>query len=136
MTCEICFRFGGCIGCESSSIVKIAIELPIRNFITEYTPGTKNKKTYLYEIQKGRCYICGEIIAKSKMTIDHIIPKSKGGTMRVDNIALACSDCNAFKSSSSIKSLIKRLEKRGQKKHSENLILFWEHFKDYKSKNL
>jgi 5-methylcytosine-specific restriction endonuclease McrA len=38
-----------------------------------------------------RCQYCGSTRA---LTIDHIIPRSKGGTHTWDNVAIACETCN------------------------------------------
>lgn len=41
------------------------------------------------------CPCCGE---KKKLTIDHIVPISKGGSDDIDNIQPLCSNCNNKKS--------------------------------------
>jgi 5-methylcytosine-specific restriction endonuclease McrA len=46
------------------------------------------------KIQKGRCYYCGQ---KKKLTIDHIVPLSRGGSNWPSNIVLACGSCNSKK---------------------------------------
>jgi 5-methylcytosine-specific restriction endonuclease McrA len=38
-----------------------------------------------------RCQYCG---SSKQLTIDHIIPRSKGGTHTWDNVAIACETCN------------------------------------------
>jgi 5-methylcytosine-specific restriction endonuclease McrA len=45
---------------------------------------------------KGRCYYCGE---KCKsLTLDHIVPISKGGRHSLDNLVMSCQPCNRNKS--------------------------------------
>lgn len=41
-----------------------------------------------------QCQYCGEIFGERKLTIDHIIPLSKGGTHEWCNVVAACSRCN------------------------------------------
>lgn len=41
----------------------------------------------------GRCVYCGD----PADTIDHVIPRSKGGTDDLDNLVPACRDCNSRK---------------------------------------
>lgn len=72
-----------------------------------YTTNKKKrfKRQRLFEKQRGACYYCGKpmLLAKgpadarlrpSFATIDHVIPKAKGGTMCYDNCVLACQACN------------------------------------------
>ncbi|MBE9114491.1 HNH endonuclease [Lusitaniella coriacea LEGE 07157] len=40
------------------------------------------------------CQYCG---SKKKLTLDHVIPRSKGGKHRWDNVVTACERCNAKK---------------------------------------
>ncbi len=46
------------------------------------------------------CQYCGK---KSDLTIDHVIPRSKGGQDRWDNVVVACLKCNVGKGSKSVK---------------------------------
>lgn len=48
----------------------------------------------IYKAQKGRCYYCGK---KAKLTVDHIVPLSRGGTNDPSNIVGACEHCNSSK---------------------------------------
>lgn len=56
----------------------------------------------------GRCLYCNIKLAPSKITIDHVIPRSLGGTTSFSNCVVACSACNGKKSS-------KTLEQAGMK---------------------
>lgn len=61
-----------------------------------YTKLHKNKPTRsaIYERDGHKCQYCG---STRKLTIDHIVPKSKGGTDDWDNLVVACSSCNIKK---------------------------------------
>lgn len=48
----------------------------------------------LRKSQHDRCYYCGK---KQKLTVDHIVPLSRGGSNSPDNIVLACRSCNSSK---------------------------------------
>lgn len=48
----------------------------------------------LWNEQHGFCAICGEEMALSEVTIDHIIPVSQGGSNRRANMRAAHAHCN------------------------------------------
>lgn len=43
------------------------------------------------------CYYCGEMTSGKKAHIDHMIPLSKGGSHRPDNLCASCPTCNLSK---------------------------------------
>lgn len=59
----------------------------------------KTKKRKVYDLTNGKCYICDKHHEfKSKAyNIDHIKPKCEGGTNCLDNLKIACIDCNTNK---------------------------------------
>ncbi len=66
--------------------------------------GKVNRKSYSKDTRKliylhagGRCELCGRKILLDDMTIDHIIPLSKGGEDDVENLSCTCYPCNLFK---------------------------------------
>jgi len=64
----------------------------------EYKQGTLfgwEVRAYLLERFQRRCAYCGG--ATGPFEVEHIIPKSRGGTDRVSNLALACHACNQAK---------------------------------------
>lgn len=57
---------------------------------------------------KGLCYYCGK---KAKMTIEHLVPLSKGGDHSVANIVPACLSCNCKKHANDNYTFAKRFGK-------------------------
>ena len=45
------------------------------------------------------CQYCGDTPPRSELTIDHVIPKVRGGKTTWDNVVCACQRCNLFKGS-------------------------------------
>ena len=43
---------------------------------------------------KGRCHYCGGAVAPKSMTMDHIVPISRGGKSTKGNVVPACKECN------------------------------------------
>lgn len=64
-----------------------------------YKTFDKPNIKYLYSRFKGRCQICGEKFPVKKMSIEHILPKSKHGAHDSFNITMTCKLCNSKKSS-------------------------------------
>lgn len=59
----------------------------------------KNYKKFKSE-HGNVCYYCSETIKdKNNITVDHLIPKSKGGSSEDDNLVIACRRCNNKKGS-------------------------------------
>jgi 5-methylcytosine-specific restriction endonuclease McrA len=54
-------------------------------------------RSSLYERDNGRCQYCSEKLARAKSTVDHVHPKSKGGTNTWNNTVIACKPCNERK---------------------------------------
>ena len=59
-------------------------------------PGREEKKKNLY-VRNNKCGICGKPVAYKKATIDHILPKSKGGGNGIMNLQIAHWKCNNAK---------------------------------------
>lgn len=70
------------------------------------TTFRRNLIDLLFHKEGGRCRYCSRAVRKNyysetyefdDATIDHIVPKSKGGTNDRDNLALSCRACNHAK---------------------------------------
>ena len=48
----------------------------------------------LFIRDRNTCQICGHRFKTDDLTMDHVIPKSKGGKVTWKNIVLACQSCN------------------------------------------
>ena len=54
-------------------------------------------RSNLFKRDRYTCQYCGARPRTSEMTIDHIVPRSRGGTSSWENCVLACFDCNKRK---------------------------------------
>ena len=73
----------------------------------------QNYKHTLYRIQGRKCNGCKEIFKFRSMTIDHIMPRSRGGTDDLENLQLLCAACNSSKGNRTQEEWIKSLKKKG-----------------------
>jgi len=76
-------------------ILKYYVKLPFKRI----APTRKN----IFKRDKYTCQYCGIDLCEKSATIDHIIPKSKGGGSTWTNMIASCKDCNLFKGNRSPK---------------------------------
>ncbi|MCA1703070.1 MAG: HNH endonuclease, partial [Actinobacteria bacterium] len=56
------------------------------------------RRTELQERDGYCCRYCGQLVSDRTCTLDHILPRSKGGPNTAENLATCCLMCNAIKS--------------------------------------
>ena len=64
----------------------------------EYQQGTLqgyNIRNYLLEKHHHKCFYCDKEV--SAFEVEHMIPKARNGSNRIDNLTLSCHDCNQKK---------------------------------------
>jgi hypothetical protein len=75
----------------SSRVIRLVnyIKIPFYKIMTH-----KPSRSMIYERDDHTCQYCG---AKKHLTIDHVIPRSRGGQDTWENMVVACSTCNTKK---------------------------------------
>ncbi len=53
-----------------------------------------NKKNKLIREYGCCCWWCGRDLFREQLTLDHLKPKSQGGSNSLENLRLACFPCN------------------------------------------
>ena len=74
-----------------------------------YQQGTLygyNIRNYLLEKHGRKCFYCGKTV--SDFEVEHMIPKIRGGSDRIDNLTLSCHDCNQKKDTLTAEEFIKQ----------------------------
>ena len=69
---------------------------------TAYQQGPlyqKELRSFIFSRSDGKCVYCGAVATE----IDHVIPRSSGGTNSVYNLAASCRTCNQMKSNLTLK---------------------------------
>jgi 5-methylcytosine-specific restriction endonuclease McrA len=68
--------------------------------IRHITRGVKLSRKSLFLRDKGLCQYCDKKLVLKSCTIDHVVPKSRGGGHDWNNVVLCCTKCNQRKGSS------------------------------------
>jgi 5-methylcytosine-specific restriction endonuclease McrA len=42
----------------------------------------------------GKCYYCGQTVPYKELTMDHLVPLTRGGRSTRDNLVPSCKSCN------------------------------------------
>ena len=63
----------------------------------EAVKGSEAKRKWRQSIKEKWNYECAYCGSEENLTLDHITPRSKGGSERVTNILCACHSCNQSK---------------------------------------
>ncbi len=51
----------------------------------------------IYARDHSRCQYCGQRHSTSKLSLDHVVPRSRGGKTTWDNVVCSCTACNVKK---------------------------------------
>ena len=57
----------------------------------------KETQWWKRRLAKGVCHYCGKQMPPKNLTMDHIVPISRGGKSTKGNVVTACKECNAKK---------------------------------------
>ena len=87
--------------------IKARDDIPQRTDLGKL-PSPRSHLEYLYGVQDACCKGCGEYQRKGNLEVDHIYPKSKGGTDHLSNLQLLCGNCNSIKGNRSMEYLTLR----------------------------
>ena len=71
-------------------------DIPRRTDIETPIPYRQNKHV-LFGQQEGHCNGCRGDFPFKLFEVDHMVPRSRGGTDHLDNLQLLCSHCNRLK---------------------------------------
>lgn len=59
--------------------------------------GLRFNRRNVFARDTNRCQYCGEQFPMSELSLDHVVPRSRGGTTTWENIVCACVKCNVRK---------------------------------------
>ena len=83
---------------------------------TEYQEGTLqgwHLRHYILHRDNWTCQYCGrQATDKNPLTLDHVIPQSKGGPSRVHNLVTSCKNCNTKKANQKVSDFLAKDSER------------------------
>jgi len=80
---------------------RVAFRLPSVIRLLEYrriphqTRALSRKNILLRD--RNTCQYCGEVLPASELTLDHVVPRSRGGSSTWENLVACCHSCNRRK---------------------------------------
>ncbi|MBI1813409.1 MAG: HNH endonuclease [Deltaproteobacteria bacterium] len=51
----------------------------------------------IYARDRNTCQYCGHRFSRAELNLDHVVPRSQGGTSRWENVVCSCHECNRRK---------------------------------------
>jgi len=103
-------RMANELGFDSLGVV-YRDDIPRRTDI-EKPPPYRTQKHTLFGMQEGICAGCQVLFPFRNFTVDHVIPRSRGGTDHLDNLQLLCGACNSAKGDQTQEHLLTQLGER------------------------
>ena len=92
-----------------ASKVTARTDIPARTDIDAPIPYRQNKHV-LYGQQEGQCAGCRMDFPFKVFEVDHVIPRSRGGSDHLGNLQLLCGHCNRIKGDRPQEYLVARLK--------------------------
>jgi 5-methylcytosine-specific restriction endonuclease McrA len=93
------------VSSPSISMAMPSVIITKKYYKNRYVP--EFSKTNLLYRDDFKCQYCGNSFHEKDLTMDHVIPKSKGGKKTFDNIVMSCRRCNEYKADKYIKPIKK-----------------------------
>ena len=85
-----------CVGTTSCQIALPEIIL-LSGFNGFIRPRVSFSRRNLFQRDKHQCQYCGKTPTRQELTIDHVMPRSRGGQDTWENLVAACVRCNVRK---------------------------------------
>ncbi len=83
-------------GCSWKMVVPEIIVL--RNYNGHHRCQVRFSRRNVFERDHYSCQYCGKRFRSQDLTLDHVLPRSRGGTSTWENVVVACYRCNRKKS--------------------------------------
>lgn len=86
---------------ESVGLVNRVIRVPRVILLVGYDRVPKRQVRFsrynIYARDKSTCQYCGRKLPRHELNLDHVTPRSRGGTSTWENVVCSCHECNRHK---------------------------------------
>lgn len=79
--------------------MKVPSVIAVREYIQQDREGINFSRRNVFIRDHYTCQYCLDAFQQKELTLDHVIPRSKGGKSGWDNMVTACKKCNLAKGS-------------------------------------
>lgn len=87
------------------------VKIPLSRILSQ-----KPSKSMIYKRDGNTCQYCGSV---KNLTIDHVIPRCRGGDDSWENLVVACSSCNTKKANIPLEQTGMKLFKKPRAPHNK-----------------
>jgi 5-methylcytosine-specific restriction endonuclease McrA len=94
---DLAAEYGDDVVRTAQRAIKVPRVLVLQGF--DKLPRTKIRfsRQNIYSRDDFTCQYCGEQLARSKLNLDHVLPRSQGGRTSWENVVCSCIECNEYK---------------------------------------
>lgn len=96
----------------TSGYIELPSILKLKYYLKRHNYSSKFNRYTLFKRDCYRCQYCNIEFSYNELTIDHVIPRAKGGKSVWENCVTACNPCNLRKGSMSLQECGMRLLKQ------------------------
>jgi 5-methylcytosine-specific restriction endonuclease McrA len=86
---------------ETIGLVDRVIKIPRVILLMAYDRVPKRRVRFsrynIFARDKSTCQYCGHRFSRSELNLDHVVPRSQGGTSTWENVVCSCHECNRKK---------------------------------------
>lgn len=118
---ELLESYDGMMCHSVSTALPVPSVLRLNHYVRVVRREIPLTKRSIFRRDNHRCQYCGK--TSGNMTLDHVVPKSLGGTDSWENLVCACSECNTRKGDRLPQAAGLRLIRRPKKPHYFTFVL-------------
>lgn len=82
---------------SATMTISVPEVIVLTNFNGRFSKEVRFSRRNIFERDENCCQYCGRKFDRAELTLDHVVPRSRGGTSTWTNIVLACMKCNMRK---------------------------------------